>query len=406
MIFLKGKYNKATIYTDNIDNEAISQIIELCNQKAFEGSRIKIMPDVHTGSNCVIGFTSDLGHKVVPNLIGVDIGCGMFTVILGDIYIDFEKLDCFIRENIPYGYSVNTKKHKISKNMKKRIDEISDLTNSDFNRHLLSLGSLGGGNHFIECNTDSVGNKYLVIHSGSRNFGLQIAKYYQKKAIEYCKNQLKLINDDMNHSIAILNQQGNEQAIQSKKQEYQDKISTYRVPKNLSFLEGNLAECYKNDMAFAQAFATENRILMAKKIVNFLGLDFNKLECFTTIHNYINFEDGIIRKGAISAKEGEKVIIPINMRDGSLLAVGKGNKNWNCSAPHGAGRLYSRGQSKELFTLEEYQKSMNGIYSSSVKTSTIDESPMVYKPKNEIIKNIKDTVNIVDSLKPLYNFKA
>ncbi|QUH21859.1 RtcB family protein [Alkaliphilus sp. B6464] len=406
MIVLEGKYNKAAVFTDNIGNEAISQIIELCNQRAFEESKIRIMPDCHAGAGCVIGFTADLGRKIVPNLIGVDIGCGLLTVPLGDIEINFEEMDNFIRNNIPHGFSVNNKAQKMSQEVEQRIEEIAKLTNSDLNRHILSLGSLGGGNHFCECGVDSQGIKYLVIHSGSRNFGLQIAKYYQDKAIEHCQSQINAITHEMNRNLGLLKQQGRVAEIQSTKEEYQKIMEVYKVPKNLSFLEGELAEQYKRDMEFAQKFAVENRISMAKRIVEFLGLDFDELESFTTIHNYISYEDNLIRKGAISAKKGEKVLIPINMRDGSILAVGKGNEEWNYSAPHGAGRLYSRGHSKELFSLEEYQETMKGIYSTSVNQSTIDEAPMAYKPIDEIIENTKETIDIIDIIRPLYNFKA
>lgn len=407
MIELKGKYNEAKIFTDNVCEKTISQILGILNREEWKDNKIRIMPDCHAGKGCVIGFTASLAGRVIPNLVGVDIGCGMHVTKLGKQDIDFKALDDFIREKIPYGTSVNERAVSFKdKNLKKEIEQISKLTNSEYKRHLASICSLGGGNHFVEINEDRESNRYLVIHSGSRNFGNVIAKYHQNIAVSYCQGKVKELRTIRNIECAILSERGETEKAKETKKTYDSTIEIYNVPKDLSFLEYRLAKEYLKDMEVAQKFAEVNRNKMAEKIVTHLGLEYDKLEKFTTIHNYINFEDNIIRKGAISAKRGEKVIIPINMKEGSILAVGKGNKDWNESAPHGAGRVMSRSQAKENIDLEEFKQSMTDVWTTSVKSSTMDESPMAYKPMKEIIENIGDTVDIIDVIKPLYNFKA
>lgn len=407
MLELKGKHNTAKVFTYNIEQKASSQIIELLNQEAFKDSKVRIMPDTHAGKGCVIGFTADLKSKAIPNLVGVDIGCGMIAVKMGDAKINFEELDKFIRHNIPHGNKVNKKMQlRIDKNFHDRVADISKRAKGNLNRNLLSIGSLGGGNHFIEVNQDKDGDKWLVIHSGSRNFGHRIATHHQKKAIEYCNRQVRYLNNEKNEKIRLLKQQNRDNEIQDIIEEFQPLIDKYKLPKDLCFVEDEKLEKYLNDMSFAQEYANLNRHVMAAKILDHLGFKIDDLEHFQTIHNYIDFKDMIVRKGAISAQKGEKVLIPINMRDGSIIAIGKGNEDWNNSAPHGAGRLMSRSKAKEVINLEDYKKAMKDIWSSSVKESTLDEAPMVYKPMKEIIENIKDTVEIVDIIRPLYNFKA
>lgn len=407
MLEVKGRYNTAKVFTHNIQEEAIAQIVELLDQEAFKGSRVRIMPDTHAGKGCVIGFTANLGNKGIPNLVGVDIGCGIIAIKLGSIEINFEGLDKFIRDNIPHGNKVNKKiQTRFDKGFHDKIAEISNKTKGNFKRNLLSIGSLGGGNHFIEVNQDKNKDKWLVIHSGSRNFGHRIAEYHQRKAIEYCNKQVEYFNNEKNKQIEILNQENRQSEIETAIEKIEALINKYNLPKYLCFLEDVKLEEYLNDMKTAQDYANLNRKVMAKKILTYLGLDINSLEHFQTIHNYIDFEDMVIRKGAISALKGEKVLIPINMRDGSIIAIGKGNEDWNNSAPHGAGRLMSRSRAREVIDLDQYKHSMKDIWSTSVKESTLDEAPMVYKPIKEILENIKDTVKIVDIIKPLYNFKS
>lgn len=407
MIELKGKYNNAIVYTDNAEETAISQIIELLDQEFSQGSNIRIMPDTHAGAGCVIGTTMTIEDKVVPNLVGVDLGCGMITVELGSIDLDFEKIDSYIRDNIPSGFKINENPQIDYKEKIKELRHFREIPKSskEFNR---ALGSLGGGNHFIEINIDSKGNKYLVIHSGSRNLGHQVARYYQNKAFDYHNG----LNDDFEeHKKELIENYKN----QGRKKEIQEAIKELRkahmkvskIPKALCYLEGRLMEDYLHDINIVQKYANKNREVMAKRIIDeCLGLDFDTINKFQTIHNYIDIENRILRKGSISAKDGEIVLIPINMRDGSIIAKGKGNPDWNYSAPHGAGRLMSRRVAKENISLDDFENTMKGIYTTSVKESTIDEAPMAYKPMDEIIGNIKDTVDIIDIIKPLYNYKA
>lgn len=390
------------IFTENIEEEARKQIETLIAQPAFQNCKIRIMPDVHAGKGCVIGFTADLGDKVIPNIVGVDIGCGMRTVELGNVDIDFEKLDRVIREKIPYGLNVN-KDPSVPFNLKELrcFEHLHDV-----DRLMRSCGSLGGGNHFIEIDEDSEGNKYLVIHTGSRNLGKQVADYYQSVAIENLngKEQLK---EATNKLISEYKEAGREKdiskALSNLKKTFRPSIS---IPNDLCYLEGPQREDYLHDMSYCQFFAYMNRYDIAMRILCETGLVWKVKNEFDTIHNYVEINSGIIRKGAISAKKGERVLIPMNMRDGCIIGIGKGNPDWNYSAPHGAGRVMSRAKAKEFVSLDEYKASMQGIYSTSIDISTIDESPMAYKPMDEIIRNIEDTVEIERIIKPIYNFKA
>lgn len=409
-----GKMN-LKIFTKNIEEKATNQINELLDQEAFKDSKIRIMPDVHAGKGCVIGFTGNLGDKVIPNIVGVDIGCGMLCVELGNIDLDLERLDKIIREYVPSGFEVHDER-------KYKFLELQDLKCyrelKDTKRLERSIGTLGGGNHFIEIDIDEDNNKYLVIHTGSRNLGKQVAEYYQELANQLCNYNIGEYKEKQQELIKTYKEQGRKQEIQSALMKLKEKYKTdhKKIPKDLAYLEGQYREDYLHDMKICQEFAILNRKTIANiilKNIMYYQDDEEPLNCwdlkddyFETIHNYISFEDNIVRKGAISAKKGEKVLIPMNMRDGCIIGIGKGNDDWNCSAPHGAGRIMSRMQAKETFNLDEYKESMKNIYTTSVNENTIDEAPFVYKPMQEIIDNIGDTVDIIKIIKPIYNFKA
>ena len=394
------------IFTDNIEDEALNQINELLEQDAFKDAKVRIMPDVHAGKGCVIGFTGDLGDKVIPNIVGVDIGCGMLCVELGKVDIDLEKLDKVIRDNVPSGRNV----HELpiqSSNL--YLDELycKRMLNNKDKWLERSLGTLGGGNHFIEVDEDDDGNKYLVIHTGSRNLGKQVAEIYQEKAIKYCSYDEEMKQEKEN-IIREYKESGREKEIQNKLIEISKKYEgKTKLPKDLCYLEGKDREDYLHDMKICQRFAVCNRCFIANKILYNMGFGGkDRFMNFETIHNYISFDDNIIRKGAISAGKGERVLIPINMRDGCIIGIGKGNDDWNQSAPHGAGRIMSRAKAKETLRLKDFENSMEGIYTTSVCEDTIDESPMAYKTMYDIIKYIDDTVEIEKIIKPIYNFKA
>lgn len=390
------------VFTDNIEPEALEQIYTLIKQPAFKDCKIRIMPDVHAGAGCVIGFTADLGDKVIPNIVGVDIGCGMLTVGLGNIDIDFDKLDKAIRKVVPSGRNVHEGRNV-------RFDKLSELycfrDLRDSKRLERSIGTLGGGNHFIEVDTDDIGDKYLIIHSGSRNLGKQVADYYQNLAIELMQGKDKLY-EMQNKLIAEYKAKGKRKEIEKAIKELHRKFNPnpLGIPKELCYLTGEYREKYLHDMKICQEFAVLNRKTMADVIIREMGFD--EVSRFETIHNYIEHNTNMVRKGAISAKDGEMLLIPINMRDGCIIGVGKGNEDWNMSAPHGAGRIMSRSRAKECVSLDDFENSMKGIYTTSVNQSTIDEAPMVYKPIDEIVENIKDTVDIIKIIKPIYNFKA
>ena len=398
MIELNGKYTSARVFTEIIDPSAISQIIELCNQPMSEGSHIRIMPDVHAGAGCTIGTTMKISDKVVPNLVGVDIGCGMETVKLKEKHIELQKLDKLIYEKIPSGFAIREKAH--------RYNEKIDLTELYCYEHInplraeRSIGTLGGGNHFIEADKGEDGSIYIIIHSGSRHLGVETAKYYQEEAYRLLNGSAQ---KDVDALVEKLKSEGKEKQIQTEITKLKNTKST-SVPKHLAYCEGELFKQYIHDMKIVQQFAMLNRQAMMDEIIK--GMHLHITEQFTTIHNYIDTDTMILRKGAVSAEAGEKLLIPINMRDGSLICTGKGNADWNCSAPHGAGRLMSRSQAKQSFTVSEFKKQMSGIYTTSVNAQTLDECPMAYKSIEDIVDNITDTVEINEIIKPIYNFKA
>lgn len=394
MIELQGKYNTAKVFCDNIEQEAISQIIHLLNQEFAAGSQIRIMPDTHAGAGCTIGTTMTIQDKVVPNLVGVDIGCGMETVRLKEHRVELEMLDKVIHAVIPAGYALRSTPHSFNQDVE--IHRLRCAKQVNLQRATMSLGTLGGGNHFIELDSDEAGSLYLVVHSGSRNLGKQVAEYYQKAAAKALDRQRK----DASQYIQELKKQGREQEIEAELK----RIAPAKVDKNLAYTQGALLEDYLHDMEIVQQYAQINRQAIVAEILRHTKL--KAAESFTTIHNYIDLDSRVLRKGAVSAKQGERLLIPINMRDGSLLCTGRGNPDWNHSAPHGAGRLMSRSAAKQSFTLSQFKKSMEGIYSTTVDQSTLDEAPFAYKPMAEIVANITPTAKIDAVLRPLYNFKA
>lgn len=396
MIELRGKYGEAKVYTDVVDNESISQVINLLNQPYVEGSRVRMMPDIHAGAGCTIGTTMTIQDKICPNLVGVDIGCGMETIRIKEKHIELQSLDKLIRNEIPSGFAIRNKPHRYNEQID--LDSLYCAKHIKLDRARLSVGTLGGGNHFIEANKDDDGNIYIVVHSGSRHLGLEIANYYQEAGYKALTSFNKAEIDAV---IAQLKSDGRQSEIQKVLKGMKKYTS---IPKPLAYVEGELLDQYLHDMKIAQEFAMYNRKAMIDVIVKGLGLHIT--EQFTTIHNYIDIENKILRKGAVSAQDGEVLLIPINMRDGSLVCVGKGNEDWNCSAPHGAGRLMSRSAAKETFTVSEFKKQMEGIYTTSVSRSTLDECPMAYKRIEDIVDNISPTVDIKAIIKPIYNFKA
>jgi len=395
MIEVNGKYNSAKIFTDNVEQSAISQIIELCCQEFTKDSKIRIMPDVHAGKGCTVGTTMTIQNKVVPNLVGVDGSCGMLCVELCDQSINFAKLDSIIRAMIPSGFNTRND-DKLYSEKEIGLRGLRCFEHINFERAKASIGTLGGGNHFIEVNQNSKGNYYLVIHSGSRNLGKQVAEYYQDVAVKSISNH----NFDRNKIISDFMAAGKKNEIESALRN----IPIVKVTKGLEYLEGEGFDNYIHDMKIVQRYAYENRLAMARIIVN--EMQIVPLMNFTTVHNYIDTKNMILRKGAVSAQKNEKLLIPMNMRDGSLICIGKGNEDWNNSAPHGAGRIMSRSKAKELVDIEEYKDSMKNVFTTSVGYGTIDEAPMAYKPMQEIIDNIGDTVDILEVIKPVYNFKA
>ena len=400
MFEIKGKINTAICYATVIEDEAIEQIRRMCDHEFTANSKIRIMPDVHAGKGCTIGTTMTIEDKVVPNIVGVGIGCGMYTVELGQIDIDFEAVDA-AAHFIPSG-----------KNVWDGRKERFDLTGlrcyrnlKDTKRLERSLGTLGGGNHFIEIDVGADGTKYLVIHSGSRNLGKQVAELYQQLAIDLNLGKEEYFNQ-RDEIIRTYKEQGRRKEIQGVlkqlDREWTDKEPT--IPSDLCYLYGTYMDDYLHDVEICQDFARRSREKMAEIILERTGM--TAVSAFHTIHNYINTDEMILRKGAIAAHKDELVLIPINMRDGSVLAKGRGNPDWNDSAPHGAGRIMSRTKAKETLDLDAYKKTMEGIYTTSVNERTLDEAPMAYKALEDIIDVIRDTVDIIDILKPIYNFKA
>lgn len=383
--------NEVLIYAETFEFEAYDQIKKLCNFDAYKESIIRIMPDAHAGKGCTVGTTMTITDRVTPNLVGVDIGCGMLTIILNCDDINFTKLDEVINKKVPHGFGIH-------ESPKKKFD-FSNLRcqkHVDLQRANLSIGSLGGGNHFIEINKGEGGDVYLVIHSGSRKLGGDTCKYYQDKAFQNA-NEMGRIKENL---ILSLKKEGRTNEIN----EELKKIKKPTADKDLAFLQGEDFSDYMNDMAIVQKFASINREAIAEIIMN--GMGWGEKQRFETIHNYIDFKRMILRKGAVSAELGEMLLIPINMRDGSLLCIGKGNKEWNYSAPHGAGRLMSRSKAKEIINMDEFTKSMRPVYTTSVVNATLDEAPQAYKSIEEIMGTITETVDIIGIIKPIYNFKS
>lgn len=395
---IKGKYNTAISFAKVIEKDAILQIQRMCDYEFTKGSKIRIMPDAHFGKGCTVGTTMTIKDKVVPNVVGVDIGCGMYTVNLGKNDINLKKIDK-IAHYIPSG-----------KNVWPSSTERFDLTSmrcyrelNDTKRIIRSIGTLGGGNHFIEIDRAEDGTNYLVIHSGSRNLGKQVADLYQKLAIDLNQGKEAYFKQ-RDEIIEFYKSQGRRKEIQSALKQLHWTKKDATIPEDLCFLYGGYMDDYLHDVEICQAYAIRNREKMAEIILDNAGLA--GTDGFHTIHNYIDTKEMILRKGAISAKKGEKVLIPINMRDGSILATGKGNPEWNFSAPHGAGRIMSRTRAKSDISLADFEREMQGIFTTSVKASTLDEAPMAYKALEDIIDAIQESVDIIDIMKPIYNFKA
>ena len=404
MKLVEGKYNTAKVFTDVVEEKSLQQIKTLCDQEFTSGAKIRLMPDVHAGAGCTIGTTMTIKDKIVPNLVGVDIGCGMETLMIhkdseASVNFDPAKLDKIIRKNIPSGFDIRKFQHNF-------VEEVEwDKIKGTYNKHRakMSLGTLGGGNHFIEADKDEDGNLYIVVHSGSRHAGLEIAEYYQEMAWKQLNGRTKA---DIDAMICRLKEEGRQSEIEAQMAVMSRQTKTL-VPKDLAFVSGYLFDDYINDMRIMQHFAMLNRKAMVNTIS--IGLHLKEEEIvdqFTTIHNYIDTENMILRKGAVSAQQGEKLLIPINMRDGSLICIGKGNEDWNCSAPHGAGRVMSRTQARKGLSMDEFKAEMSGIWSSTVTKGTLDEAPMAYKTMDDIVANIGPTADIVNVIKPIYNFKA
>ncbi|HWQ75337.1 MAG TPA: RtcB family protein [Syntrophomonas sp.] len=398
MFEIKGEFSIAKVFTDKIEEVAVAQIRQLCDMEYTSGSKIRIMPDVHAGAGCTIGTTMTISDKIVPNLVGVDIGCGMETIQISEKHIELEKLDKLIYEKIPSGMNIRDTFHKYNDEID--LGQLRCCDKVNLGRAARSIGTLGGGNHFIEASKDEDGHLYIVVHSGSRHLGKEVATLYQDLGYQRLnKNDQRSVND----LIAELKSQGREKEIQTAITELKRQVLT-DIPHSLAFVAEDLFEDYIHDMHLVQRFAELNRKAMVDEIIK--GMKLEVTDQFTTIHNYIDMNAMVLRKGAVSAKSGEKLLIPINMRDGSLICIGKGNEDWNSSAPHGAGRLMSRTQARNTFTVSEFKKQMKDIYTTSVSKDTLDECPMAYKDMRDIVDNIGPTADIVKIIKPIYNFKA
>ena len=398
MMEIKGKVNTALCYAKVIEDTAIEQIQRMCDCPFAEGSRIRIMPDVHAGKGCTIGTTMTVRDKAVPNVVGVDIGCGMYTVNLGKAEINMEQMDA-AAHSIPSGTDVwEGRMERFDLLGLRCYRELKDVKRLE-----RSLGTLGGGNHFIEIDQASDGTRYLVIHSGSRNLGKQVAECYQRLAVDLNKGKEEYLRKK-DALIEEYKAAGRRSEIQAalKKLKWEKRETT--IPEDLCFVYGQYLEDYLHDVEICQRFARRSREFMAEVILGRLGM--RAEDAFHTVHNYIDTEEMILRKGAIAAHEGERVLIPINMRDGSVLAVGRGNPEWNFSAPHGAGRIMSRTDARERLDLDEYRREMAGIYTTSVSKETLDEAPMAYKSLSDIVDVIRESVDVIEVLKPIYNFKA
>lgn len=390
------------IFARTFEDEARAQVERLASMDAYKDSTIRIMPDAHAGKGCTIGTTMTIKDKITPNLVGVDVGCGMLVVPLNNTIDDLAELDCIVREYVPCGFAVHDeplKNHVGIEELAAKLDQLRCKDHINMDYMLRSLGTLGGGNHFIELDVDEDGRQYLVIHSGSRNLGVKVAEYYQRIAIRECSRAPK---DDVQQVIARLKAEGRANEIQDTVRRMKAERQG-NIPDELAYVSGQSFEDYLHDMNICQKFASMNRGIIASHLLYRDGSTFNSFE---TVHNYIDIDNMILRKGAVSARAGERLIIPMNMRDGSLICIGKGEPDWNRSAPHGAGRLMSRLKAKQTLNLEDFRASMNGIYTTSADLTTIDEAPMAYKPMQEIIECIEPTVRIEKIIKPIYNFKA
>ena len=399
VIEIRGRYNTALCYTDALEETARRQILDMCGQRLFAGSRIRIMPDVHAGAGCTVGTTMTVADRVAPGLVGVDIGCGMETVKIGEKEIDFEELDRVIRAGIPSGENIRETPHPLTEQIDLR--ELRCFRAVDASRAALSLGTLGGGNHFIEIDRGEDGALYLIVHSGSRYLGVQTASYYRKLG---WKAMNRVPEEARQALIARCRAEGRVRDIERGLRELKSRFAGTDVPERFADVEGRAMRDYIHDMGLFQRYAALNRRAMTQTILDGLGL--TEVDRFTTVHNYIDTKSMILRKGAVSARKGERLLIPVNMRDGSLICVGKGDPEWNFSAPHGAGRLMSRTAARNALTVEEFRREMRGVYTTCVARSTLDESPMAYKALDEILAQIGPAVEVVRRLRPLYNFKA
>ena len=397
MIEIRGKKNNAICFASQIDEKALEQIKRMCDYDLTLGSQIRIMPDVHAGKGCTIGTTMTIVDKVCPNIVGVDIGCGMYTVKLLNRQIDFEKID-EVCSWIPSG--MNVWDSPIESFDLTKLNCYSSL--KKLSRLEKSLGTLGGGNHFIEIEQSISGDYYLVIHSGSRNLGKQVAEIYQRRAINLHRGWDEYILR-RNEVIKEYKELGKSQEINQVLEKLKEGYGTLDIPEDLCWLYGDALNDYLHDIEICQKYAMRNRELIANMIMNKTSL--TAYDSFHTIHNYIDVNEMILRKGAIRAVKGEKVLIPMNMKDGSIIGIGKGNKEWNYSAPHGAGRILSRKQAKEMLDINEYKESMEGIYTTSISLDTLDEAPQAYKSVEDILDIVKETIDVIEVLKPVYNYK-
>ncbi|MDR2708780.1 MAG: RtcB family protein [Elusimicrobiota bacterium] len=400
MIEVKGEHNTAVCFCGELEKSAQEQILTVCQHGAFKDNKIRIMPDVHAGMGCTIGTTMTIKDKVVPGMVGVDIGCGMQTVELAEKSLDFQKLDNIIRKNIPAGFAIRKTEHALNEQID--LSVLNCIADVSVERGRLSIGTLGGGNHFIEVDKSEDGRLFLVVHSGSRNLGLQVAQSYQRNAVKQLGGST---NEEIKKQVEPLKADGmKKRDVQQALWELRQAPLENNLPRTLAYVSGKLFDDYIADMKIIQAYAVLNRRAMVDTIIELMGL--TKVDEFTTIHNYIDTDSMILRKGAVSAKAGERLLIPINMRDGSLICVGKGNADWNFSAPHGAGRLMSRTEAKAHLSIDEYKKQMDGIFTTSISLATLDEAPMAYKDMDVIVNNIGPTAEIKAVIKPIYNFKA
>lgn len=398
MVLVQGAYNTAVCYTPELEEAARQQIQAVCDRPEFADCKIRIMPDVHAGKGCTIGTTMTIQDKIVPGMVGVDIGCGMETVALVEREIDFDRLDALIREEIPCGREIRDTPHDLNGEID--LTQLRCARQVNLSRAMRSIGSLGGGNHFIEIDRAEDGRLYLVVHSGSRHLGTEVADFYQEEGRRALWGGAHY---QIQEAVRRLKAEGRFQEIQTTILALK-KERELKIPKDLAYVEGKLFEDYLHDMKLTQQFAMLNRKAIVEVIMRGMGL--TAVELFTTIHNYIDTDAMILRKGSVSAAAGEKLLIPINMRDGSLICVGKGNEAWNCSAPHGAGRLMSRRAALQALSMEQFQREMQGIYTTCVLPDTLDESPMAYKSMDEIVAQIQPTAEIVERIRPVYNFKA